>query len=372
MALIVENILRYVAHLFLQLYGNVAVAASYYVALANASLIGTLFIFTIPIATQSALKPYLLSRYSAQSNIIFLAITLVILVFNHFYSGIFTIILFAISLIWFGTGLSFIKVMEKFRILIMCRLGSALVYTSIIILSIQLELDETKIIHSITLANFLGIIIIEVFIIKTNFKALKLRSLLANVCILIAKHRNYILNSFLLILLLAIDRLLVSKNYADDEVVRYAIATSLCAPLIILGNAYNIIFFTSVISKRVRISRYSRLAQINLNACINTILIIGCYYMAIRMGFFEEKLPPFKYIFFVVTYYWLYINLQHVLFTSAATSDYLFLKVLLSSILMICYFFISFIEIYMIIASFSMIFMIIFVLKHMRAQHLDY
>jgi hypothetical protein len=321
----IDNTLRYLGSFLYQTSAPVAVVKSIYELTALSSLLLIIWFVVIPIASRAAYyngrNQLILGLYRKTMFFLFsitclaLIVQGTVIVSESFDAKYITVNIFL--LVWFGTSLSLLKAQSKIIHLSLLRVMSSMLYLGVMLCGMVLGFNLLYVLIGIILSSLLPSIFAEILIGKVKRVSVKLRRFRRWMVTINLHYKSMIIQSAALITIINIDRLIVSGTGDAHFVAQYAIATSICAPIIIIGNVLGLDYFTRFIKRH---STEGFLGQILTSACYafgGVILCWALYFSLIALDLFEDRIPSVKILAVVTAYYYMYVISQFLFFYTA-------------------------------------------------------
>ena len=323
-----DNAIRYLGTFIYQTSAPIDVVKTIYELTAISSLLVMVWFVSIPLAARAAFhrghNPLILGLYRRTIFVLFLITFLALIVQQEviipgsFDSIFITANIFLIA--WFGTALALLKARSKIVHLSILRAGSSTLFLGVMacgmlfgfnIFYILIGLMGSILIPSLAAEMLLG----KIRGVSTTYQRFVQWMVKINL-----RYKGMIIQSAGFITIINIDRLIVSGTEDVQFVAEYAIATSICAPIIIVGNVLGLEYFTKFIKRH---STESFFSQVLTNACYafaGVLLCLTLYFSLRTLQVFEDRMPSIEMVAVVSAYYYMYVIAQFLFFYSAVNA----------------------------------------------------
>lgn len=319
-----ENLARYAGTFYFQSVAAPEIVAKIYETTALANIAVYFFFLMVPITARSAFHKGKLKLvtfiYRRVFILLFLTLTLLGFLISLFLEiqMPWRMFLLAMSLAWFGAAISLLKAQEKLLHLSMVRVLCGVLFSITLFFASYFELLASQAITCLIIVNFAAAIISEILIGKTPKFKIRFFRLMRWGILILTKYHGLIISAFSFSLILNIDRITMANFSGPLLTTKYAIATTLAAPVIIMGNSFALTYFTSLLRRNPITSILSKLWSINLLTIVASLISLIAYFTISRTGFLSTKLPEFELIALVLVLYALVANYQYVSFSLAS------------------------------------------------------
>ena len=322
---LLDSALRYLGTFLYQANAPVDVVKSIYEFLAFSNLLVMVWFVMIPIAARAAFheghNQLILGLYRKTILCLFFITCLALIVQVTLIASESVdakyIVVNIFSIAWFGASLSILKAQSKIIHLSLLRAISSMLYLGVMLCCMVLGFDLLYVLIGLILSTLLPCFFAEILIGKVKRVSVKVVRFTQWMVKINLHYKSMIIQSAALITIINIDRLIVSGTGNAHFVAQYAIATSICAPIIVIGNVLGLDYFTRFIKRR---STESVLGQILTSACYafgGVILCWTLYFSLLALGLFEDRMPGVKILAVVTAYYYMYVISQFLCFYSA-------------------------------------------------------
>lgn len=319
-----ENLIRYAGTFYFQAKASPEIVSQIYETTAVANIMLFVFFITIPIAARSAFHEgklkVIIFLYRKICKLVFLTSLMVFFLVSLLVEieMPWETLLFGMSLAWFGTAVSLLKAQRKLFHLSGTRNLSGILYTLTMVASVYFAISGKHTIVYLVLGNCVAALASEILIGSTPNFNIRLSRMFKWCFLILKKYNSLIIVSFTFATMINIDRITVA-NFADPALTtKYAVATSLSAPVIIMGNSFALTYFTNLLRRNPDTSVLSKLGSINLLSLAAAIISIIIYFIIAQIGFLGTRLPEFGLIVLVLILYALYANYQYLSFVLAS------------------------------------------------------